>query len=311
MKNSILKIQESNLEKGEQIANMLDKFGLLWDVKKTPLFVADKVNDTTEYLHTDYFATRRADTGTIFTTVKSGYQVLQNYELCELLQEVAGNFDLEVAKGGCFQGGAKVFLQIATGELKGIGENNDTVKKWITALNSHDGSCALAYGKTNVTISCSNTFHNASKSLTSKIRHTMSMRDKLEILRNELSAVKQQEETLYKRFFKMAERPATAQDIKNVVSSITKVDLDVKPSEASNLYSTQQINKTQQLSTRLAEEMAIKGQTFWGLFSGVTKYTNRDIATPSRDNGIMESKFIGGASKIDNKVFQLLTADMV
>jgi phage/plasmid-like protein (TIGR03299 family) len=311
MKNSILKVQDSNLSKGEQIVNMLEKFDLLWNVVKTPLFVPHKVDDTTEYVHTDYFATQREDTGKIFTTIKKGYQILQNWELCELLQEVAGSFDLEVAKGGSFQDGAKIFLQISTGKLKGIGENNDTIKKWITALNSHDGTSALAYGKTNVTISCSNTFHAANKSLNSKIRHTMSMKDKLEILRNELSAVREQEQTLYQKFFEMANREATTQNIKNVVQTITNVDLNVGPIEAENIYTTQQLNKTKSLSVRIAEEMATKGETLWGLFSGVTKYTNNDIATPKRDNGIMESKFIGGANKIDNKIFELLTADMV
>ena len=52
--------------------------------------------------------------------------------------------------------------------------------------------------------------------------------------------------------------------------------------------------------------LAVKGQTLWGLFSGVTKYTNRDLRTPNRDNATQESKLIGGANKLDNKVFNLL-----
>lgn len=326
--DNILKIQETSLTKGEQIVNMLEKFGLFWKVVKSPLFVADHssdadqnsvlntINDEGEpksqiVKATDFYATQRDDNGYVFATVKKGYQVLQNWELCDLIQEVAGDFNLKVSHGGSLQRGGKVFIQIRTGTLEGIGENFDTIRKYITAINSHDASTSLGFGMTNTTISCSNTFHSAYKQLSSKIRHTMSMKEKLDILREELTHIQAEEETLYNMFMKMAGAPATTQDIKDVVMSATAVSLDTTEAEAKNLYSTQQTNKAKALTTRIAEEISVKGNTLWGLFSGVTKYTNRDLSVPNRENGTLESKFLGSANKLDNKVFDSLSAKLV
>ena len=335
-KTEIIKVQDSSIFKGDQIVKMLEKFGLLWEVIKAPLFVADptkhdsnilddnqpngttiikQVNDeggaSAKYVNgTDFYATQRKDDGHVFATVKSGYQILQNWDLCELIQEVAGDFDLKVSRGGALQYGGKVFIQIATGSLEGIGDNFDTVKKYITAINSHDGTASLGFGMTNTTISCSNTFHSAHSSLTSKIRHTMSMKDKIEVLRNELTAVQEEEKTLYTLFKNMANRQATDKDIKNVIQLVTDVDPNLNIKEAKSLFSTRKINQAQALTIRIAEETIEKGGSLWGLFSGVTKYTTRDLSTPKRENGVLESKFLGGAKRIDNKVFSFLTESM-
>jgi len=299
-------IAENSANKGEQIVEMLESFGLFWDVKKVNLKIQDP-KDSENMLSTDYFGTQRQDNGHTFACVKEGYQVLQNWELAELIQEAAGDFDLEICKGGTFNGGGKVYLQICTGTLTNIGINNDQVKKYITAINSHDASTSLGLGMTNTTISCSNTFHSAYKQMQSKIRHTQSMQEKLTILRNEFSQIRENEQTLYGQFFKMAERPASNDDVKRIVTQVTGIDMNKTMEQAKLDYSTVQINKAGQLTSRIAEEMTIKGQTLWGLFNGVTKYTNYDLSTPKRENATLESLMIGGGSKINNKVFDLVT----
>ena len=301
--NNELRIAQESMGKGEQIVSLLEQFNLLWNVSKINLLTPDGEE-------TRFFGTQRDDTKKVFNCFTDSYKVLQNWELAEMITEVAGEFDMQVARGGMFNDGAKVYLQIHTGDLKGIGENNDTVKKYISAMNSHDGSASVGFGMTNVTISCSNTFHSAYKGV-SKIRHTASMRENIDILIREFTKVRQEEFSLYDKFFKLAERPADVQDVKKIVSMATAVDLSTKESEAKDLYSAYQLKTAQQLTTRISEEMAVKGQTLWGLFSGVTKFTNRDMRTPNRDNGTLESKFLGGAGKLDNKVFAELTKDLV
>lgn len=298
-------IAENSAHKGEQIMEMLEQFDLFWEVKKVNLKIQDP-KDSENMLSTDYFGTQRQDTGHTFACVKEGYQVLQNWELADLIQEAAGDFDLEICRGGQFNGGAKVYLQICTGTLKNIGINNDQVKKYITAINSHDASTSLGFGMTNTTISCSNTFHSAYKQMQSKIRHTQSMQEKLQILRNEFAQIQEHEQTLYSQFFKMAERPADNDDVKRIVTNITGIDLNKTMEQAKADYSTVQINKAGQLTARISEEMTIKGKTLWGLFNGVTKYTNYDLSTPKRENATLESLMIGGGSKINNKVFELV-----
>jgi phage/plasmid-like protein (TIGR03299 family) len=296
-KSETVFIAQESMNQGKQIVSLLEKFGLFWNV--------NKINLIADGEPTQFYGTQREDTKDVFACVKNGYQVLQNWELAEIITEVAGRFDMGVASGGSLNHGAKVYLQVHTGDLKGIGENHDTVKKYITAMNSHDGSASVGFGMTNVTISCSNTFHAAYKGV-SKVRHTMSMMQKIEVLTNEFESVKMEEQTLYDTFRKLANAPASEKTLLDVIKMATSVDASMKEKKASSVYSKYQIGKAQQLHARLAEEMAVKGQTLWGLFSGVTKYTNRDLRTPNRDNATQESKLIGGANKLDNKVFNLL-----
>lgn len=297
MKDSI-KIAEELLGQGSRIVGLLDKFNLNWNVNKVNLIADDQP--------TQFFGTQREDTKEVFACVKKGYQVLQNWELAEIVTEVAGKFDMSVARGGLFQNGGKVFLQVHTGDLRNIGENRDTVKKYITAINSHDGSTSVGFGMSNVTVSCSNSFHAAYRSL-NKIRHTMSMHEKIEVLTREFTRVREEEKTLYDTFFKLASAPASTDNIKKIVMASTAVDLNMKTEEARDVYTKYQLGQTKQLVGRIAEEMSQKGETLWGLFSGVTKYTNRDLRTPNRENGVIESKFTGGAGRMDNRAYQILS----
>lgn len=294
-----VKIAQESMEKGELIVQMLEQFGLFWNVNKVKL-ITDTDGD-----NTGFYGIQREDTKKVFQCTTNQYQVLQNWELAEMVQEVAGRFDLSVSKGGMFNDGAKIYLQVPTGEITGIGDNNDTVKKYITAINSHDGSKSVGFGMTNVTISCSNTFHSAYKDM-NKIRHSSSMKDRIDSMMRDFESIKMAEKTMYETFFKMSSVGATSEDIKKVVMMGTNVNLDVKVKEAEDVYSTHQLKQAKQLTGRIAEEMAVKGNSLWGLFSGVTKYTNRDIKFANRDNSTLESKFLGSAGRLDNKAYNLI-----
>lgn len=292
---------ERLLEQGKKTSELLDKFDLNWQVNKVPLITLDGDE-------TDYFGTQRADTKQVFSTCKDSYQVFQNYELANMITEVAGQFDMEVARGGHFKNGARVYLQIHTGDLKGIGENNDTVKKYMTAINSHDGSSSIAFGMSNLTVSCDNMFHKVTRQADmTKIRHSASMRENVDLLMMEFENIREQEKKMYENFQHMAERGVTTPMINNVIATVTGVDLRKQQSEIVDLYSTYQINNAAKLQERITEEMSYKGTTVWGLFSGVTSYTSKDMRVPNRDNGRLESKYTGGALKADNKVYNLLS----
>ena len=147
-----------NSTQGEKVWNILEQYGLDWAVSKRAVKV---LSDEQEIINTDFYGVMRDDTKKVFNTVKAGYEVYQNWELVELLQKVANETDLNIDNGGSFNDGGKIFLQLNSGQATGIGENNDTIEKKITAINSHDGSTSLTWGQTNLTISCQNTFHRA------------------------------------------------------------------------------------------------------------------------------------------------------
>lgn len=288
--------------KGELVANLLDRFDLFWNVKKEKLYTGDGTES-------NHFSIRREDTNEEFFAPKESYEVFQNWEMIDMMYEIASRSNLELAKGGHFNGGRKVYLKLDTGSIKGIGENNDEIKKYITVLNCHDGTGSLSLGMTNITLSCANTFHRMYKEMNTRIRHSSKMRDKIDILMKGIDLVRQEEQTLYDKFWRMAEVEADDTDIKRLVQAITGVDLNMSHEDAQEKYTKGTIEKAAKLTGRIAEETAQKGQTLWGLFSGVTSYTNRDVR--SKRNDLLENKIVGSCYTTDNKAFNLIEKEML
>jgi hypothetical protein len=73
------------------------------------------------------------------------------------------------------------------------------------------------------------------------------------------------------------------------------------------MYSTYAVNRSQELLTSINREMTGKGDTLWGLFSGVTHYTSHVLPVPKRDNARLESKYTGTGYDIDNRVMSMIT----
>jgi hypothetical protein len=117
-------------------AQLLDKFDLNWIVEKQPLLLPSG-NPS------GLFGIVRKDTDNCFTSASEQYEIFQNAELAELVQAVGYEFGIDAERGGMFNNGGKVYLQLGMND-KRVGD--DVVKRWATAINSHDGSTALKWG---------------------------------------------------------------------------------------------------------------------------------------------------------------------
>jgi hypothetical protein len=289
MENQINEAQS----KGQMVMDLLEQHDLFWEVRKEKLY-------TREGIESKHVSVRRTDIDTEFMACKDSYEIFQNWDLAELTHEISTKLGGDIVKGGLLQGGRKVFMQIDSGTIKNIGQNNDQIDKYITITNSHDGSSGVGLGMTNKTISCSNVFHKAYRDLNHKVRHTKTMREKIDAIMFGMDDFKNSELSLYDTFRRMSDVKVEPNHIKNLVKSLLGVDLDMKAQEAQETFSTNALNKAKNLTIRIAEETAQKGQTLWGLFSGVTSYTNRDLPG---NKDLMESKMIGSGQKLDNKAF--------
>lgn len=287
----------------DQVNELLDKFGLNWKVEKTPLLLPNG-NET------PYFALVRSDNGGILNSVKDSYVPYQNSELADLIIKIADKGGYEIHSGGSFNGGAKQYLQLNSGnEIKEIGENRSKVKGFVTGINSHDGTTALKFGSVNFTICCKNTFAAAGKSLQNSVKHTTSMHDKVDEYLQQIGLVIKQETAIFDQFITMAEIPVTKEIIRNVVKEITKVDTMLTPAQAKDQFTTYQINRSNELLQSIATEMHSKGQTRWGLFSGVTHYTSHVMPVPKREAARIESKYTGTGLTTDNTIFKMLSVN--
>ncbi len=285
----------------ELVSTILDRFGLRWSVSKQPLMLPDGTE-------TPYMAVVRDDNNAVFTTCKEGYTPYQNSELAELLVRISDKTGYEIHSGGMFNGGGKVYIQLNTGnEIKGIGNNRTTVKGFVTGINGHDGTTSLKWGSVNFTICCQNTFAAAKGSLQNTARHTSAIHDRVETSIREIVSVTQVERSIFDTFIKLSEIPVTKDNIKAVVKSVTGVDVDTPRTKAEEIYSAYSVNRSGELLQSISSELLVKGETLWGLFSGVTHYTSHIMPTPKRDNARLESKYVGNGANIDNNVYEMVT----
>jgi len=286
----------SQPENAAPVHEMLDKYGLNWNVSKTPLLLPNGSE-------TGFFGIVRDDTNKCFTTCKDSYVPFQNSELGEMLIRISEKTGYNLHSGGSFNGGAKVFLQLESpNKIQGIGTNNDQVNGFLTGLNSHDGSTSLKWGETNITVSCQNTFFAAMKQLKQSARHTASIHGRVEEAIRTLQGVINEEKNMFDQFIKLSEVPVTREAIAKIVKNITDVNI-LEPVKEVSAYSE---NRTRELLNAINGEMNQKGQTMWGLMSGVTKYTTHVMPTPKRDNARLESIYAGTAYAVNNESLETI-----
>lgn len=278
--------------------DILDSYGLNWTVEKEKLYLPNN-------LDSGFYGIVRQDNKTCFGTCKDQYETFQNSELLELVNEAAGKLGLNVTKAGSFKAGALVYLQLKTGDLTGIGQNNDTVNKYITALNSHDGSCSLKWGIYNRVVSCQNQIWHLKKTLQNSVKHTTNMQARIREIMRSIEDIQEEEKKIYEFYNKFAEAPIykkTAEDITKLV-----LDIDVRETAEKDL-TTYQKNRFNDLHAAINSETREKGNTLWGIFNGVTKYTTHYM--PGKEAQRQQSKAIGKGKNIDNNVFNYLVKEV-
>jgi phage/plasmid-like protein (TIGR03299 family) len=282
------------------IGEMLDTYKLNWKVSKQPLYLPNNIDS-------GFFGIVRDDNNFTFSTCKDGYEPFQNYQLGELLLRVSEKTGYELHSGGSFNGGGKVYLQLRTGNtIEGLGKNGTTVEGFVTGINSHDGTTSLKWGAVNFTVCCRNTFAYAQRELGNSARHTQSIHSKVEASIRSINGIVEQEKSLFEKFITLSQIAVKKENIGKIVSQITGVDMNVNAAEAQDKFSTYSINRSGELLGSIATEMKSKGETLWGLFSGVTHYTTHKMPVPKRDNARIESKYTGSALNIDNKALSTI-----
>jgi phage/plasmid-like protein (TIGR03299 family) len=301
--NSIINATFANTKLAENsyaVNALLDEYNLNWSVSKQRLTLPNGTE-------TQFYGIVRDDKQITFSTCKDGYQPFQNSELAEMLIRLSEKTGYEMKGGGMFNNGAKLYLQLLSpNKINNIGKNDDIVEGYLTGINSHDGSSSLKWGETNITISCKNTFNAALKAINNSARHNNNMRVKVEQAIKEIDVLIEEEKNMFDIFIKMSETPVTRKAIARIVKDITEVDTLLSQTEIAEKYTTYSINRSGELLQAIAKETEQKGQTMWGLMSGITNYTTHIMPAPKRDNGRMESLYVGTGYNINNDAFTTL-----
>lgn len=272
---------------------ILENTGLDWTVRSS------KVVTECGY-PTDKIAMVRNDNNKVLGVHSSGYVPYQNGQLAELLLRVSSLTGLDIHTGGEFGEGKKVFIQLKSNDLK-LGR--DKIEGFVTGINSFDGSTSLAFGNSNLTISCQNTFFAAMRNL-DKVRHTKNMTNRVDEICKGIDLLVEAEKIMFNDIKQMSETPLKPNFNKlrdNVSKRLFDIDMDISLKNYNNseeLSSTKK-NKLSRFYIDLNGEIQEKGENLWGLFSGVTKYTTHSLS--KNDNS--ENKMFGTYGKRERVIF--------
>tara|TARA_R110000772_G_scaffold6250_12_gene21973 strand:- start:3742 stop:4671 length:930 start_codon:yes stop_codon:yes gene_type:complete len=295
---------------------ILKDFGLDFEIEKLPLFGQRKsmvVDDNGEVVvggiidvESPYFGLYNTASGEIINTVKKGYTISQNREIVELVLAGLEPFGdkLKVVKAGSINGGRRVFIQLA---IEGDGVvNGDPIKRYITIIDSNDGSTGLSIGIGTRTASCFNQYFSFYKEGNSKFRHTSSITARIQeipvlvelALENSLRLVE-----TYNRWNGIAIEEA---QIHEMVKRVCGKDRTMDLSETT----VASINHMELVYEHIVKETTQKGLNVWGLHSGITSFTTHEKTKEKRDNQNME-RMLGGTKYTANSKATLYANELV
>lgn len=276
-----------------QVSELLDKCNLNWKVN------SENIQTESGIIIGGKQALVREDNGSVLSIVSNNYYPYQNDELMELLYRVSNKTGLEVHKGGSFKEGARTYIQLKSNDLK-LG--NDRIEGFLTGINSFDGSTSLAFGPSNITISCQNAFFAAFKEIGTKIRHTKNMSIRVDEVCARLENAVSEEKEIFSNIVKLSETRFDDTIKNSLIKSLFNIDKQVDLRDDDSVSSVTR-NKMSRFYIDLNGELQDKGDNMWGLFSGVTKYTTHSIT--KNDN--TEIKMFGKVGIKEQEIF----ADLV
>lgn len=270
---------------------MLNKSGLNWNVVKEPLQTVSGI------LIPERVALVREDTQKILGIHTDSYVPYQNDELLDLLYRIGNQTGLDLHTGGSFKGGEKVYFQLKSNDLK-LG--NDTIKGFISGFNSFDGKTALAFGNSSITVSCMNTFWRGYKEVATRLRHSSTMKPRIEEILAKIDVLMGEEQTMFKEITKLSETRMTSEVRELITKRLFEISVEERL-DAPDL-STNKKNKLIRFNYDLGIELGQKEDNLWGLFSGITRYTTHSIKRG--DNS--EAKMFGRTGNIERTIYKEL-----
>ena len=178
-------------------SDVIQKAGLDWTVEKCELvakmpFSVNANNDINEAMG-DFsyggaiyrncpngYATYRTDRNIPLGIVKSKYEVVQNIDAFNFIDNAIGKGKAEFQRAGCFGYGHKVFITAKLPISTTVG--GDPIDNYLVFSTSHDGSSSIDILFTPVRVFCLNMLNSAIEESSSHIRikHTHTAKERLD-----------------------------------------------------------------------------------------------------------------------------------
>lgn len=230
----------------------------------------------------DTFAVVRThpETGRFHTigTVGNRYEVLQNEELADFLNDLVFQSGGQITRGGDYYGlGKQFFMTLDLPQSVLIG-GRDLVNHSITLFSSHDGSVAVTPVVSSTRVFCQNQRNAvmASGISSTRIRHTASAVSRLQVVRNILGIARKEQEVFAERAETMSQAQITDDTFWQIVGEI----FPPAPLDSVRAQGIQR-NRLESINERLhgPESENIHG-TAWAAFNAITSHLQHSNSNP-------------------------------
>jgi hypothetical protein len=284
-----------------QVKEILSAHGLDFRIEKAPLIA---LNENGEQVITPYYGLINTATNEVINTCKEGYTVSQNADVVEMVIKGMEKFGskLSVSKAGSINGGRRVYMQLQIEGDSKVGD--DIIKRYVTVIDSNDGSTGLSVGIGDFTMSCQNQFFRFYREGNAKFRHTATLNEKIKSIPTLIETALDESLRQVERYRKFVSTPVSQMLANKMVKHVLGYDRVITSIEQYDKLSQKSINIMDSLYSHIEKETEQKGMNMWGLHSGITSWTTHERKAPKRLNGHMENLLVGTSYKKNQASFE-------
>lgn len=278
-----------------EVNEILKKHDLNFKISKLPL----RAMLGSVSLPTDLFALYNTKIKTVISTCKEGYHISQNEDILKLVLKGAEGFgDLSIQNAWSINEGRRTLIQLRVAGMSRVG--TEEIARYITIVDSNDGSSSLGVGIGEVVLSCQNQFYKFYKSTQSKMRHTASLEARVKELPSLIKTALEESMRLTETYKTFKSTKASKELIHGLVHEVYGI------SEASSIdvlsrTTSKKTNNMNELYTHIAKEMAQKGNNVFGVWNGLTSFNTHKKQTFKRDDGKINALTFGENYKMNQK----------
>lgn len=286
-----------------QVQEILSTHGLDFKIIKRPLI---SLEDGEQFI-SPYYGLYNSKTNECINAVKEGYTISQNADVVELVLRGIEKFGtkLSVSKAGSINGGRRVFMQLQIEGDSKVGD--DIIKRYVTVIDSNDGSTGLSVGIGDFTMSCQNQFFRFYKEGNAKFRHTATLNEKIKSIPTLIETALNESLKQVEVYRKFISTPVTQMLAHKMVKSVLGYDRVITSTEELAKLTQKSVNIMDSLYSHIDKETEQKGMNLWGLHSGITSWTTHERKAPKRTNGKWEDMLVGTSYKKNQQSFDFAT----
>lgn len=255
-----------------------------WEVGLYPMFA--------EYngkrVASDRFMVIRKDIGTCLGQVGDKYKPYQNMELARFCEALSREGHAKVETCGSIRGGQKVWFLLQRGSIDI--RNTDTVKPYLLASSSHDGSSQVRILCTSVRVVCSNTLHLALSDMrdaVTEVMHSGDMKRKMQAAHEAVECFDEAVKFSGERMKHLAEKAATVDDLRDFWATAYQRDFGAIPTKPVTVIEKKHYDKGieswLQVKARFDREVKVAGTTWWNVLNAYTGHIQHDVKVRAKN----------------------------